>query len=84
MIAATHARTLAGSESSHASGTVSPTAAWHASRAFSTVRAVPTTRAPRTESTRSASCPRPELQPVTSIVLPSSDSPSVTSSAVDP
>ena len=86
---ATHSRTLAGSDNSHASGTVAPVPVAsvnlaQASRAFSIVRAVPTTRAPRSASTRIVSSPNPELQPVTSIVRPASEIPSVTCSAVVP
>ena len=41
----------------------------------SSVRAVPTTRAPRITSTRIVSNPSPELQPVTSRVLPARERP---------
>src|SRR3954470_12605307 len=80
----TQARTLFGSERSHARGMVFPFTDAHAAFAFSTVRAVPTTRAPRIVRTRSDSRPRPELQPVTRIVLPSRLSPAVTFSALVP
>jgi hypothetical protein len=51
--------------------------------AASWVRAVPMTWAPRSDNTLHASAPRPDVHPVTSIVLPVSESPSVTSSAVE-
>ena len=82
--AATQARTDAGSESSQASGRKSPLSPAQASRAFSTVRAVAITRAPRSASARTVSSPSPELQPVTSIVLPPRSHPAVASSAVVP
>jgi len=53
------------------------------SRAFSSVRAAVSTRAPRSASTRAVSSPMPEVAPVTSIVRPSRSSPAVTASAVD-
>ena len=65
---ATQARMVAGSASSHASGMVLPSTLAQASFAFSTVRAVPMTRAPRSARTRIVSSPRPELQPVTRMV----------------
>ena len=82
--AATQARTDAGSESSQASGRKSPLSPAQASRAFSTVRAVASTRAPRSASARIVSRPSPELQPVTSTVLPPRSHPAVASSAVVP
>ena len=82
--ASMQARTDAGSDSSQASAReLSPRPA-SPSRAFSAVRPVPTTRAPRSASTRTVSRPRPELHPVTSIVCPRRSIPFVTSSAVDP
>ena len=49
----------------------------------SRVRAVPSTRAPRNDKIRHASAPRPEVQPVTRMVFPCRDNPSVTCSAVE-
>ena len=85
---ATAARTDWGSASSMATATVLPVlpeatlsqAAW----AFVRSRAVPMTRAPRLVRTRRVSRPSPELQPVTTMVLPAREIPSVTSSAVEP
>ena len=82
--AATQARTDAGSDSSQASGRKSPLSPAQASRAFSTVRAVASTRAPRSANARIVWRPSPELQPVTSIVLPVRSHPAVASSAVVP
>ena len=48
----------------------------------SSVRAVPITCAPRNASTRIVSRPIPELQPVTTMVLPVRSMPAVTCSAV--
>ena len=74
----------AGSVSSHATGSVTPTTFAEASRAFSSVRAAATTRAPWSASTRIVSKPIPELMPVTRIVLPDRSRSRVTSSAVEP
>ncbi len=79
---ATAARTDAGSDSSHATGRKSPLRRAQASRALSAVRAAAITRAPRNASARIVSKPRPELHPVTSIVLPVRSHPAVASSAV--
>ena len=64
----THAWMLAGSESSHATGMVLPVTWSQASFAFSAVRAVPITCAPRSARTRIVSAPSPELEPVTRMV----------------
>ena len=82
--ASMQARTEAGFESSQASGTMSPARSATADRAFSSVRPVARTRAPRIARTRTVSRPRPALQPVTRMVLPARSMPSVTSTAVDP
>ena len=81
---ATLVRTEAGSASSHATGVVRPFTEGQAARAFSKVRAAAITWAPRNVSTRKDSSPRPELQPVRRYVLPLSENPRVTSSAVEP
>ena len=84
LIAATQAFTEAGSDSSHAYGVALPGSLAQASVAFASVRAQPSTWAPRRAKTRAASSPIPELQPVTRMVLPASESPSVTCSAEVP
>ena len=61
----TQARTDDGSASSQASGTKSPASPELATRAFSSVRAAASTRAPRLASTRTVSRPIPEFDPVT-------------------
>src|SRR5277367_4746685 len=71
------------SVSSQAMGRALPLIFAQAVRAASSVRAAPMTSAPRNESTRIVSRPRPELQPVTTAVLPRRSMPAVTSSAVD-
>jgi hypothetical protein len=76
-------RTDAGSDSSQATAVVLPGTNPQVVIAFSAVRAAPITCAPRSASTRIASKPRPELQPVMRMVLPASGRPVVTSSAVE-
>src|SRR5262245_37671327 len=81
-IALAHATTESKSLSSSATGVALPLMPAIASWPRSTVRAVPITCAPRSASTRIVSRPMPELQPVTTMVLPLMSMPAVTSSAV--
>ena len=66
----TAARTEARSVSSQAMGVPLTPSSAIACCAFSSVRAVPITWPPRRDKTRVVSRPRPELQPVTSQVVP--------------
>ena len=63
-------------------GVVRPGSMAQAAFAFSRVRPVTSTCAPRSASTRAVSRPRPEVPPVTSAVRPARSRPAVTSSAV--
>ncbi len=60
-----NARTLLGSESSHAMGKARGPSDAQAALALSKVRPVATTCAPRRTSTRAVSAPRPAVAPVT-------------------